>query len=202
MRKDLIYLASASPRRRVLLEQIGVPFEARPAAISEKRHPDEAPGAYVIRLACDKADRVWDEMPASDARPVLAADTAVVVDGQVLGKPRDAGDAMQMLQHLSGKTHRVLTAVAIRDDSRRRSELSSNEVTFREISEDERSAYVATGEPMGKAGSYAVQGMGAVFIERINGSYSAVMGLPLNLTAALLAELDLPQWLHDREISS
>ncbi len=194
-----MYLASASPRRCSLLEQIGVSFEVRPADISEARHTGEDPGAYVRRLACEKADRVWDEVASSDARPVLAADTAVVVDGQVLGKPRDARDALQMLADLSGKTHRVLTAVAVRDGSRRRSEVSSSEVKFRETTEDERRAYVATGEPMGKAGSYAIQGMGAVFIECINGSYSSVMGLPLNLTAALLAELELPGWLHGSE---
>ena len=194
-----MYLASASPRRRTLLEQIGVQFEARPADILETRRPDEAPGAYVTRLACEKANRVWDETAGSDARPVLAADTAVVVDGRVLGKPSDACDALQMLAELSGKTHRVLTAVAVRDGSRQRCELCSSEVTFRETTDDERRAYVATGEPMGKAGSYAVQGMGAVFIERINGSYSSVMGLPLNLTAALLAEMELPGWLHGSE---
>jgi septum formation protein len=199
VRTNLIYLASASPQRCSLLEQIGVSFEVRPADILEARHTDEDPGAYVRRLACEKADRVWDEIAGSDARPVLAADTAVVVDGQVLGKPRDARDALQMLADLSGKTHRVLTAVAVRDGSWRRSEVSRSEVKFRETTEDERRAYVATGEPMGKAGSYAIQGMGAVFIDRINGSYSGVMGLPLNLTAALLAELELPGWLHGIE---
>ena len=194
-----MYLASSSPRRCSLLEQIGVPFEVRPANISEARHINEDPGVYVTRLACAKADRVWGEMRGSEASPVLGADTIVVADRQVLGKPRHARDAMQMLASLSGKTHLVLTAVAIRYGSRCRSEVSSSQVKFRETTEDELRAYVAAGEPMGKAGSYAIQGMVAAFIEQITGSYSAVMGLPLNLTAALLAEFELPGWLYSSE---
>jgi septum formation protein len=202
MRKDFIYLASASPRRRALLEQLGVPFEVRPAEISEIRRPDEDPGAYVTRLAREKADRIWEEFADRDARPVLAADTTVVVDGQVLGKPRDDEHALQMLADLSGKKHRVLTAVAVRNGARCTSALSSSEVTFRAMTDSERRAYVATGEPAGKAGSYAIQGKGAVFIEHISGSYSGVMGLPLSLTAALLAELRLPEWLYFSEHAS
>lgn len=202
MRKDLIYLASASPRRRTLLEQIGVGFETQPADISEARRDDEDPADYVTRLACEKADRVWEKTAGSQTRPVLAADTAVEVNGELLGKPRDEPDALQMLEKLSGRTHRVLTAIAIRDGGLCRSKLSRSEVTFRPTTPTERRAYVATGEPMGKAGSYAVQGMGAVFIDHISGSYSAVMGLPLGLTAALLAELGIPEWLHGNKNGS
>jgi len=191
-----MYLASASPRRHALLEQIGVSFQARPAQVCEARCPGELPDAYVTRLAREKADTVCDELAAGEARPVLGADTAVVIDGQVFGKPRDAEEALQMLADLSGRTHRVLTAVAVRHGPRLLSELSSSEVRFRETTERERVAYVATGEPLDKAGSYAIQGMGAVFIDHISGSYSAVMGLPLAKTALLLAEFGVPTWLH------
>jgi septum formation protein len=196
MKKDFMYLASASPRRYALLEQIGVPFQARPAQVCEARRPGELPDAYVTRLAREKADTVWDEVAAGEARPVLGADTAVVIDDQVFGKPRDAEEALQMLADLSGRTHRVLTAVAVRHGPRLLSELSFSEVRFRETTERERVAYVATGEPLDKAGSYAIQGMGAVFIDHISGSYSAVMGLPLAMTALLLAEFGVPTWLH------
>jgi len=191
-----MYLASASPRRHALLEQIGVSFQARPAQVCEARRPGELPDAYVTRLAREKADTVCDELAVGEARPVLGADTAVVIDGQVFGKPRDAEEALQMLADLSGRTHRVLTAVAVRHGPRLLSELSSSEVRFRETTERERVAYVATGEPLDKAGSYAIQGMGAVFIDHISGSYSAVMGLPLAKTALLLAEFGVPTWLH------
>ena len=194
-----MYLASASPRRYALLEQIGVPFQAHPAEICETRRPGELPDAYVTRLACEKADTVWNEVAASEERPVLAADTAVVIGGQIFGKPRDAEEAVQMLADLSGRTHNVLTAVAVRYGQRLLSELSSSEVRFREMTERERLAYVATGEPLDKAGSYAIQGKGAVFIEHISGSYSAVMGLPLALTVLLLAEFGVPSWLQSTE---
>ncbi len=191
-----MYLASASPRRYALLEQIGVPFQARPPQVCEARRPGELPDAYVTRLARAKADTVWDEVAADEARPVLGADTVVVIDGQVFGKPGDAEEALQMLADLSGRTHRVLTAVAVRHGPRLLSELSSSEVRFRETTERERMAYVATGEPLDKAGSYAIQGMGAVFIDHLSGSYSAVMGLPLAMTALLLAEFGVPTWLY------
>jgi septum formation protein len=199
MRKDFMYLASASPRRRALLEQIGVPFEVRPAEISEAGHPGETPDVYVSRVAQAKAGKVWDDIGASEDRAVLAADTAVIVDGQVLGKPDDSSAALEMLAMLSGRTHRVLTAVSVMHGKEHLIDLSSNEVRFRVTTDRERLAYVATGEPMGKAGSYAIQGMGAVFVAHISGSYSAVMGLPLELTAQLLREIGLPAWLHQPE---
>ncbi len=191
-----MYLASASPRRSALLEQIGVPFEVRPAAISESRHDGERPDAYVDRVARAKALKVWDDVAAGQNRPVLAADTAVVIDDQVLGKPDDEDAALQMLADLSGRSHQVVTAVALHHGQRVLSDVSTSEVRFRSTTERERLAYVATGEPLDKAGSYAIQGMGAVFIEHISGSYSAVMGLPLALTATLLAQYGRPDWLH------
>ncbi len=172
-----------------------MPFQARPAAVCEARRPRELAGAYVTRVARDKADRIWDEVAASEARPVLAADTAIVIDRRVLGKPRDTEEALQMLADLSGRSHRVLTAVVVRYGSRVLSELSSSKVRFRATTERERLAYCATGEPLGKAGSYAIQGMGAIFIEHISGSYSSVMGLPVAVTALLLAEFGCPTWL-------
>lgn len=196
MSKDFIYLASASPRRRALLEQIGVPFQVRPAEITETRRPRERPGGYVTRLAREKAAKIWDEMAPDRVRPVLAADTVVVLDRQVLGKPRNVEEALQMLAGLSGRRHSVLTAVVVGTGQRALSELSRSEVNFRRTTERERLAYCATGEPLDKAGSYAIQGMGAVFIEHISGSYSSVMGLPLATTARLLAEFGFPTWLH------
>jgi len=199
MKRDFIYLASASPRRRALLEQIGVAFKVRPAEVCETRRPRELPGAYVTRVARAKADRIWDEVAAGQARPVLAADTAVVIDRRVLGKPRDTGEALRMLADLSGRSHSVLTAVVVRYGRQVLSELSASEVQFRATTERERLAYCATGEPLDKAGSYAIQGMGAIFIEHISGSYSSVMGLPVAVTALLLAEFGCPVWLHPTE---
>ncbi len=200
MRRDFIYLASASPRRGALLEQIGVSFKVRPAEVCETRRSGELPGAYVTRLARAKADRIWDEVAANLARPVLAADTAIVIDRRVLGKPRDSKDALQMLADLSGRSHSVLTAVVVRYGRRVLSELSTSEVRFRATTERERLAYCATGEPLDKAGSYAIQGMGAIFIEHISGSYSSVMGLPVAVTAQLLSEFGCPTWLHPAEV--
>lgn len=199
MRRDFIYLASASPRRRALLEQIGVPFEARPAEVSEARRPRERPSAYVTRLAREKADKIWDDVAANRARPVLAADTAVVIDRRVLGKPRDTEEALQMLADLSGRSHSVLTAVVVRHGRRVSSELSTSKVRFRATTEQERLAYCVTGEPLGKAGSYAIQGMGGIFIEHISGSYSSVMGLPVAVTALLLQDFGFPTWLYTAE---
>lgn len=194
MRRDFIYLASASPRRRTLLEQIGVPFRVRPSRIPEDRGPAEPPEACVLRLATAKADAVWDSLEAAEARPVLAADTLVVVDDQVLGKPRDVDDAAHMLSRLSGRSHRVLTGVALRYQDRTLSRLNATEVRFRATTDEERIAYCETGEPIGKAGSYAIQGRGAVLVERLDGSYSSVVGLPLAETADLLQELGFPLW--------
>jgi len=196
MRRDFIYLASASPRRQTLLEQIGVPFRLRPSQVLEARDAGETPEDCVMRLAKAKADAVWDTLAASDARPVLAADTLVVIDDEVLGKPTDAHDAMAMLARLSGRSHRVLTGVVLRYRDRVLSRLNTSEVRFRATTSEERIAYCETGEPMGKAGSYAIQGRGAILVEHLNGSFSSVMGLPLAETAALLQELGFPVWEH------
>jgi len=197
MKKDFVYLASASSRRRSLLEQIRVPFRVLPAAVCETRQPRESPEEYVLRLARAKADAVWGRLGGEEpGRAVLAADTAVVVGQQVLGKPDDTDTAMQMLAALSGRTHTVLTAVALRCEARALSRLTVSEVRFRATTAQERSAYCATGEPLDKAGGYAIQGCGAVFVEHIEGSYSSVMGLPLAETAEMLRDFGFPEWLQ------
>src|SRR5262245_50196616 len=187
MKKDFVYLASASPRRGELLRQIGVPFEVRPAEIAETQAPGEAPDAFVLRLAAEKADAVWTRVPVYERRPVLGADTAVVLDERVLGKPADEAEAEAMLAALSGRTHRVLTAVALRCGDKAERLLSSSEVRFRATTRDERAAYCRSGEPLDKAGGYGIQGRAAMFVEHLAGSYSGVVGLPLFETAALLA---------------
>jgi septum formation protein len=197
MNKDFVYLASASPRRSELLRQIGVPFRVQPADIKEEQLPGEPPETYVQRLAAAKADAVWAAVQA-ERRPVLAADTAVVLDSAVLGKPKDAAEAERMLGRLSGRAHRVLTAVALRDGDDRVTLLSASEVRFRTTTEAERLAYCATGEPFDKAGGYGIQGHAAVFVEELRGSYSNVVGLPLFETAALLARAGLKFWLTAR----
>ena len=196
MTRDFIYLASASPRREELLRQIGVPFAARPAAIAEERLPEEPPADYVRRTARAKADAVWAS-PAVQARPrpVLAADTAVVVDDALFGKPVDTAQALEMLEALSGRSHFVLTAVAVRAENAAEELLCRSEVRFRATTHAERLAYCATGEPLDKAGAYAIQGRGALFVERLEGSYTGVVGLPLLETATLLGRFGLPSWL-------
>jgi septum formation protein len=161
MKKDFVYLASASPRRSELLRQIGAPFRVQPAHIREEQLDGEAPEAYVTRLAAAKAEAVWARLPAAERRPVLAADTAVVVDGAVLGKPGDAPEAVEMLERLSGRTHHVLTAVALRGEDGVETRLSASEVRFRATTAAERQAYCATGEPFDKAGGYGIQGHAA-----------------------------------------
>jgi septum formation protein len=199
MGTDFVYLASASPRRADLLRQIGVPFEVLPARLPEARRAAERPETYVQRIAQAKADAIWDELRAAPRAPVLAADTAVVLEDRVLGKPVDRVEALAMLAALSGRTHRVLTAVALRYQDDRRTLLSENEVRFRTLSEHDSVAYCAGDEPYDKAGGYAIQGRAAVFIEHLSGSYSSVMGLPLAETAALLSRYGMPAWLsaHD-----
>jgi septum formation protein len=196
MGKDFVYLASASPRRSELLRQIGVPFTARAAAIAEEHLPGETPEAYVLRLAAAKAESVWDTV--ADSRPVLGADTAVVLGPVILGKPKDAAEAATMLERLSGRTHRVLTAVALRHAAGLETRLSGSEVRFRATTADERLAYSTTGEPFDKAGGYGIQGYAAVFVEELKGSYSGVVGLPLFETAELLARCGIPSWLTAR----
>jgi septum formation protein len=189
--KPVLCLASASPRRRELLSQIGVAHIITVADIDEAVLPGEAPGDYVIRLAREKALAVWR---GSQQLPVLAADTTVIAGGQVFGKPRDEAHAIHMLSELSGRSHEVLTAVALATSSGLSHRLNSSSVRFRKISPEECAAYWRTGEPRDKAGGYAVQGLGAVFIDSLNGSYSGVMGLPLFETGELLRAAGIAYW--------
>ncbi|HKJ77697.1 MAG TPA: Maf family protein [Gammaproteobacteria bacterium] len=182
-----VYLASASPRRRELLEQIGVAYEVLETDVVEERHEDEAPEVFVLRMALAKARSGWLRVEDGH-RPVLGADTAIVLDHEVLGKPRDEADGLAMLERLSGRSHHVYTGVGLAlQDGEEMTRLSVSTVTFRETTAAERKAYWATGEPADKAGAYAVQGRGALFVERLEGSYSGVMGLPLYETGELLA---------------
>jgi septum formation protein len=191
---DFIYLASGSPRRRELLQQIGVPFRVVATAVDEAVLRGEAPRAYVTRLAAAKADAGWQSGRDATDPPVLAADTAVVLDGKILGKPADREDAESMLRQLSGRTHEVLTAIALRTASGLQSRISRSEVTFRSIAADEAQAYWETGEPSDKAGAYAIQGRAAIFVADLRGSYSGVMGLPLFETAELLSDAGVWHW--------
>jgi septum formation protein len=195
--RDFIYLASASPRRRELLSQIGVPFQVLTIEVDESIGACEAPLAYVSRLAEAKAQagRAVCLASAAPLRPVLAADTAVVIQGEILGKPKDAPDALRMLALLSGRTHEVLTAVAVMTDRGIAARVNSSAVRFREITPAEAREYWDTGEPKDKAGGYAIQGRGAVFVAELHGSYSGVMGLPLFETAELLRAARVPRWL-------
>ncbi len=183
----VICLASRSPRRRELLHQIGVDFDVIDVDVDEQRGPQESAEAFVARVALDKARAGRSALPAASPMPVLGADTAVVIDNEVLGKPRDGADAARMLSLLSGRTHRVLTAVAL-VAGRETVCVSTSKVTFRTLGDAECAAYWASGEPADKAGAYAIQGLAAVFISRLEGSYSGVMGLPLYETATLLQE--------------
>jgi septum formation protein len=194
MPTDFVYLASGSPRRRELLQQIGVPFRVVGAAVDEAVWSGEVPAAYVARLAAAKADLGWERNRDAIDGPVLAADTSVVLDAKILGKPADREEAEAMLRQLSGRTHEVLTAVALRTVNGLRSRISRSEVTFRRIAAAEARAYWETGEPCDKAGAYAIQGRAAVFIAELRGSYSGVMGLPLFETAELLSEAGLWSW--------
>ena len=182
----VIYLASRSPRRRALLHQIGIRHTPLEIDVDERQRPDEDPVSYVLRLATQKVQAGAGVAAGSEALPVLAADTSVVIDDRVLGKPRDREHGLWMLQQLSGKTHQVYTAIAL-DWCGITTDLSLSEVSFRALSEAEIAAYWATGEPADKAGSYAIQGSGARFISMLHGSYSGVMGLPLFETAELLS---------------
>lgn len=195
MTTGFIYLASGSPRRRALLEQIGVPYRVAVPEVSETRLSGEAPEVYVERLARGKADHVYERVAAREPAPVLAADTVVLVDDELFGKPADEAAALAMLARLSGRSHCVLTAIAVRWDGGSSEDLVSSEVRFRATTAAERLAYCRTAEPYDKAGGYAIQGLGGVFVERLTGSYSAVMGLPLVETARALARFGLPPWL-------
>ena len=190
----MLYLASGSPRRRELLGQIGVPFTTLPTVIDETPLPSEPAVDYVRRLACAKAQVGLASLAAPGAAVVLGADTSVVLDGRILGKPQDRADALAMLAALSGQTHEVLTAVALANNQRCEVRVVSSQVSFRTLSTAEIEAYWASGEPQDKAGSYAIQGLGAVFVADLHGSFSAVVGLPLCETAALLADFGIPCW--------
>ena len=194
MTANFVYLASGSPRRRELLAQIGVPFQVLDVTVDEARLPREAPDAYVVRLARQKADAGWRARPLRTPSPVLAADTTVVLDGEILGKPNDRSDGEQMLRALGGRTHEVLTAVAVATLQGLISRTSRSEVTFRTISGAEAHDYWATGEPRDKAGGYAIQGGAAIFVADLKGSYSGVMGLPLFETSELLEQAGVPHW--------
>jgi septum formation protein len=184
---SLIYLASASPRRSALLDQIGVPHRVQPVDVDETARSDEAANHYVRRLAVLKAETLWQKLAAAQRQLVLGADTAVVLDDEILGKPRDEQDCLRMLKLLSARTHQVFTAVALRASDGCQSRVNVSEVTFRKLAEEEIQRYWRSGEPADKAGAYAVQGRAALFIERIAGSYSGIMGLPLFETGELLA---------------
>lgn len=189
-----LFLASASPRRRELLAQIAVPCVTQIASIDETPLPDEPPAAYVERLARDKARAGLLALGGRVDAVVLGADTAVVLDGRILGKPADLNESRAMLQALSGRSHQVLTAVALVGGGREAARVVSSDVSFRPISEAEIEAYWASGEPCDKAGSYGIQGLAAVFVSGLQGSYSAVVGLPLCETAELLGEFGIACW--------
>ncbi len=197
-----ILLASKSPRRQTLLRQLGIDFDVlklreapgRERDVIEGARDAEPPLHYVERMARTKVAAGWQRMRQRllPERPVLSADTEVVLDGVIFGKPADAAEAQRMLTILSGQTHQVITAVAVRLDERTEVELSISTVAFRSLTPQEIEHYVATGEPADKAGAYAIQGKAAAFITRIDGSFSGVVGLPLAETAELLARLGMP----------
>lgn len=191
MNSPHIFLASASPRRRELLQQLGVRFEVLAQSVAEVRREGESPEAFAERLAREKAQAGWAQLAEAQRLPVLGADTIVVVDEQVLGKPANRDETLAMLALLSGRTHRVLSAVALIGQDKVRSRVCESRVSFRIIDARERAAYWASGEPADKAGAYAIQGLGALFVERLEGSYSGVMGLPLFETGELLREFGI-----------
>ena len=182
----LVCLASASPRRRELLHQIGIAHCVAPGDADESERAGEAPRDYVLRLARTKAEAMAGD-PAARALPVLGADTAVILDGVILGKPVDAADARRMLSLLAGREHEVLSAVVLAYRGRCEARLSVSQVRFAPLSAADIDRYVASGEPFGKAGGYAIQGLAATFVEHLAGSYSGVMGMPLYETSLLLA---------------
>ena len=188
---DLI-LASASPRRSELLDQIGVRFTILVSDIDESRLHNESPEDYVSRLAMEKSRAGFSRQDS--ILPSLGADTIVVCDQQIFGKPKNQADAAAMLMALSGKAHTVMSAVTVSQGSRSSSRLTKTLVRFRTISQSECQTYWQTGEPQGKAGGYAIQGRGAVFVDHIEGSYSGVVGLPLSETAEILGEFGIPLW--------
>jgi len=194
MPANFVFLASLSPRRRELLRQIGVSVRLLEVHVDETSLGREEPSRYVTRVARAKADAGWDCRDATTGAPVLAADTAVILDGAILGKPKDRSDAAAMLERLSGRSHQVLTAVALRSGGGVESRLSRSVVSLRAIGAVEAQRYWETGEPCDKAGGYGIQGYGAVFVADLHGSYSGVMGLPLYETTELLDAVGVPRW--------
>ena len=184
-----IILASASPRRRELLDQLGISYEAQPVDADETPKPGEAPEAFVERLALEKACAGF--LKCDRRLPALGSDTIVIAGERILGKPRDRDDAIDMLKLLSGETHQVFTAVAMANAEKTRCLMSRSKVSFRTLKDSEIEAYWNSGEPADKAGAYAIQGKAAQFIKRLDGSYSGVMGLPLYETAELLKEFGI-----------
>ncbi len=182
----IVTLASASPRRRELLTLIGIAHRVRPADVDETIHPSEAPAVYAERLAREKAEAVAAN---DDAEITIGADTIVVIDDLVLGKPRDRTEAAAMLRTLSGRTHTVYTAVAVRRGAHMVSAVEHVAVTFRPLTDSAIASYIETGEPMDKAGAYGIQGFGATVVHRIDGDYFAVMGLALGTLVALLEQV-------------
>lgn len=201
----MLYLASGSPRRAELLRQIGVPFaRLSPPGIDETPHPGELPDDYVMRMATEKAASGFaalrtDEKGNNDRQTavVLGADTAVIHQGRILGKPADVAQAVNMLEQLAGTTHEVLTAVVVTRTTGSQQVLSKTDVAFRPLTRQGILDYVATGEPMDKAGAYGIQGFGALLVARITGSYSGVVGLPLTETADLLKKAGICFWQKD-----
>lgn len=179
-----LILASASPRRAQLLRQLGVSYDQQPANINEQLCAGESPEDYVVRLAREKSSQVQRSLQIDAA--VLAADTCVVLDDQILGKPEDHFDGMAMLARLSGRQHRVLTAVSVRRADQLEETLTDTRVKFINLNREQCEAYLATDEPWDKAGAYAIQGLAAAFVESIEGSYTGVVGLPLSQTWKLL----------------
>ncbi|RRJ83709.1 Maf family protein [Aestuariirhabdus litorea] len=191
-----LYLASNSPRRRELLRQIGVSFESLSVEIDETPLAGEVPEDYVVRMAQEKVRAALSERPHASPLPVLCADTTVVLGDRILGKPACREEAVSMLLALSGREHRVLTAVAISDGGSVQTRLIATRVWFGAVTESLAQRYWDSGEAADKAGSYGIQGKGALFVQRIEGSYSAVVGLPLAETAELLAQFGVPYWVY------
>ncbi|ALN58754.1 septum formation protein Maf [Lysobacter enzymogenes] len=191
MLSHMLYLASQSPRRRELLGRLGLEFGLIDLDIPEQRQPGEPAADYVRRVAREKAGAGLLKVVANPSAAVLGADTEVVLDDEVFGKPRDPEDARAMLRRLSGRTHQVISAVSLVTPAREAQAVSVSEVSFAALDEGQIERYVAGGEPMGKAGGYAIQGGAEVFVSRLAGSYSGVMGLPLHETARLLREFGL-----------
>jgi len=186
----VIYLASASPRRQELLRQLGIVFEVMPSDLLEVPLPTETPAQYVVRVSLDKARFVAQQVATRGLalRPVLGADTEVVLDGEILGKPADASHGQAMLKRLVGRTHEVLSGIALIAGSHERTAFVRSRVTFAPLTDEMIAAYWASGEPADKAGGYAIQGRAAAFITHIEGSYSGIVGLPIYELATLLHE--------------